>query len=169
MCRETAFSDVRKNMLILLCFVLGLAANCTTLPSQQTAEENMREYVHKNGLMVKLPEKYSAEESGEGFVVQPADGSNKNLRYPIEANVAFHKNGKMPKGEWTQQKNIGNRTIKYRIEKQEGGSGGAEYSFSAYESAGNGYIYYEQREQNEDVQPQFNICWTIIENTFLKN
>jgi len=166
MCGEAAFSGVRKNILILLVCLSALAAGCPSGPSSVVPKENMREYVHKNGLTVKLSEKFSAVETGEGFTVEPADGSNKNVRYPVQARLALQI--KVPEWENAEQKTVGNRTINYRTEKQEGGSGGAEYTFSAYEQTGDAYIYYEQREQSKDAAPQFNLCWSIIENTSLR-
>lgn len=168
MSREAAFS-VKKNCLILLGFVLALAATGCSTSQPAATRENMREYVHKNGLTIKLPEKFSAEETGEGFVVQPADGSNRNVRYPIQAQVTLKKDEIPPSREYSEQKTIGNRTIKYQINKQEGGSGGAEYNFTAQEQIANDVIYYSQSEQSKDAPPEFKLCWTIIENTSLKN
>ena len=133
----------------------------------------MKEYVHKNGLTIKLPADFSAEETDEGFIVQPADGSNKSVRFPVEARVALLKDGKPTDGDEKrmQQKSVGNRTLKYRVEKLDGGSGGAEYDFFAYESVAgsSGYISYRQREQSENSEPAFNLVWQIIENTRIKN
>ena len=164
--RNPAFSGVKKNILILLICLSALAAGCPSGSSPVVPKENMREYVHKNGLTVRLSEKFTAVETGEGFTVEPADGSNKNARYPVQARVALQ--SQVPAWENAEQKTVGSRTINYRTGKQEGGSGGAEYTFSAYEQIGNAYIYYEQREQSKDIAPQFNLCWSIVENTSLK-
>ena len=167
MCSEAALLNLRKIKLLLLGFILAMAANCSTSP-QAVPKENMREYVHKNGLTIKLPEKFSAEETGDGFIVEPADGSNRNVRYPIEAQVILKKGEIPPSWENAEEKTVGNRTIKYRINKQTGGSGGAEYNFNAHETIGNDVVYYSQAEQSKDAAPQFNLAWTIIENTSIK-
>jgi hypothetical protein len=60
------------------------------------------------------------------------------------------------------------RKIKYRINQNEGGSGGAEYNLTAHEQIGSSVVYYSQSEQSKDALPQFNLAWTIIENAALK-
>ena len=169
-----AFSKVKAIRLILFRLILALAAGCSPSPDAPGAttpspEENAREYVHKNGLTIELPEKFSVEETSEGFIIEPAGGANRNVRYPIEAQVILKKDEIPPSREYAEQKTIGNRTIKYRINQNEGGSGGAEYNLTANEQIGDSVIYYSQSEQSEDVAPHFKLCWTIIENTSLKN
>lgn len=178
MCREPAkaFSNFGKISLIPLWFILTLAAaGCSPSPRAPQAatpfpKENTREYVHKNGLTVRLPENFSVAEEPEGFIVETADGSNKSARYPTSVLVILKKDEKPSAGGYARQKTIGSRTIKYSIDKNEGGgSGGAEYNLSAYESTAKGYFHYSQTVQSEDSEPQFNLLWTIVENTSLKN
>lgn len=177
---EAAFSGARKVrkagktgktvknasfLLFLLVCVSFFAAGCPTSPTA-VPNENMRETVHKNGLTVRLPEKFAAAEIGEGFRIEPADGSNKNVRYPVEATVTLEADP--PAGEFPREKTDGGRSVKYRVEKQDGGSGGEEYSLTAIETVAGGYIVYRQREQSKTVEPNFDLTRTIIAGTSYK-
>lgn len=156
----------KRVRLIIFGVILFLANNCSMSPR---SEENLRQYVHQNGLMIKLPEQYAATINDDGFTVEPADGSNKNRRYPIQAKISHRGLGETPVDDGSKQKTIGNRTIKYRIEKQEGGSGGEEYNFSADETLNGELISYNQSEQSEGSPPRFDLIWLIIANTSLEN
>lgn len=171
---NAAFSRIKTISLILLGFILTLAAGCSRLdtpPTATSSKENTREYVHKNGLTIRLPENFFARDVDEGFIVEPAADSNKSVRYPVQVHVILKKDEKTPGSyAYSRQKAIGSRTIKYSIDKNEGGgSGGAEYNLTAYESTAKGILYYSQTEQSEDSEPQFKLCWTVMENTSLKD
>lgn len=164
MFREAVFSDLRKNMIFFLLLVSVFAANCRTA-NAPPENQNMREYVNKNGLTVKLPDNLTARENTDGFLIEPSDGSNKNVRVPVEIFVRLRKDSP---GEFSEQKSIGGRKIKYRVEKTDGGSGGEQYDFQAVEAVDDGYISYQTAEQNKYSEPEFKTVWQIIENTSVK-
>lgn len=154
-------------MIFFLLLVTVFAANCRTA-NAPSENQNMREYVNKNGLTVKLPDNLTARENGDGFIIEPSDGSNKNVRFPVETFVKLSTGESFRPEEFSLQKSIGNRNIKYRVEKTEGGSGGAEYNFNAVEKIDGGYISYQTAEQNKYSEPEFKTVWQIIENTSVK-
>jgi hypothetical protein len=156
----------KRTRIFFLGVILLLVNNCST---STHFEGNLREYVHQNGLTIKLPEEYAAAKISDGFTVEPADESNKNRRDPIRATIHLRGIGEIPADDNAEQKAIGNRTIKYRIEKKEGGSGGAEYNFSGYETIKGELISYAQSEQSESSPPRFDLIWLIIANTSVKN
>ena len=167
MFKEAVFSDLRNNMVFLLLLFSVFALNCRT-ENALPANQNMREYTNKNGLTVKLPDHLAARENGDGFLVEPSDGSNKNIRFPVEIVVKLNRDGSNPSGEFPEQKSVGGKNVKYRIEKAEGGSGGAEYKLEAFEVVDGGYISYETTEQDKYSEPEFKTLWQIIENTSVK-
>ena len=168
MFREAAFSHVKKNLLFFLLLVSGLTANCRTAIDAPKANQTMREYKNENGLTVKLPENLTARPQSGGFVIEPSDGSNKNVRFPVEISVAFRRETPPSANKFPKEKIVGGKTVNYNIEEAEGGSGGTEYFFKAFEPVNGGYIFYETAERGEYSEPGFNVIWQIIENTSVK-
>ena len=123
MLSEAMFSNFRNVFTIRLCLLTFATIGCMTAP-QQKAQENVREYIHTNGLAVKLNKDFSATVNNNGFIVEPADGSNQNVRFPIEIKISLHKVKEFPNVDSLKRKDVGNRKISYRTEKDDGGSGG---------------------------------------------
>jgi len=155
-----AFSSLRC-LFILLTF---LSVGCAT-SAPPKAQVDMREYFHPNGLVIKLNDDLSATETENGFLVEPSDGSNRNVRFPIEIRVSLIKNKKLPENASFKRKDVGNRKIDYSIEKTDGGSGGETYTFRAFEKTADGYLEFLQTSQSEYSEPDFQTVWKIIENT----
>lgn len=167
MLSEAMFSNLRGIFTIELCFFVSATISCMNA-SEQKARENMREYVHPNGLAVKLNKDFSARENDSGFVVEPADGSNRNVRSPFEIKISLRRGEEFPNDNSLKLKNVGNRKISYRTEKDDGGSGGETYSFTGFEKISGGYLKYSQAIQSEDSEPDFKTIWEMIENTSFK-
>ncbi len=127
-----------------------------------------REYNHPNGLVVRLNKDFSAKENENGFTVEPLDGSNENVRFPIEIKISLHKGKEFPIADSLKRKDAGNRKISYQTEKDDGGSGGETYSFTGFEKISEGYIEYSQTVQSKYSEPDFQTIWETIENTSLK-
>lgn len=167
MLSKVIFSNLRNIFTIGLCLLTFAAIGCMTAP-QQKAQENTREYVHTNGLAVKLNKDFSAKENDNGFIVEPSDGSNQNVRFPIVIQISLYKGEEFPNADSLKRKDVGNRKISYRTEKDDGGSGGETYSFAGFEKISDGYIEYSQIVQSKYSEPDFQMIWETIENTFLK-
>jgi hypothetical protein len=165
MLNEAMFSNLRN---IFVIFLWAMTIACTVEP-QQKAQTNMREYIHPNGLAVKLSNDFAAKEFENGFIVEPSDGSNKNVRMPVEIKISLLKNKQLPKDNSLQSKDFGNRKINYKITKDDGGSGGETYSFVGFENVSDGYVEYSQNLQSKYSEPDFQKVWEIIENTSLKS
>lgn len=164
MLSEAMFSNLKRAFFIAVCLS---AIGCMT-NSPQNAQTNMRELTHPNGLSVKLDEKYSARQTDQGFIIEPADGSNQNVRVPVEINVSLVQNIPDQNDNALKTKEFGSRKINYKIEKNEGGSGGELYEFKGFEKVSGGIIEYSQTEQSKYSEPDFQTLWKTIENTSLK-
>ena len=164
MLNEAMFSNLRN---IFVIFLWATTIGCTVTP-QQKAPTNMREYIHPNGLTVKLSNDFTAKDVEDGFIVEPSDESNRNVRMPVEIKVSLIKGKQFPAGNSLQAKDLGNRKINYKITKDDGGSGGETYNFVGFENIADGYIEYSQTLQSKYSEPDFQKVWEIIENTSLK-
>lgn len=127
---------------------------------------------HPNGLLLAMPDsielgvmrKIAIEQTTTGFKVQPADQGM--VRYVTEATVERRDGDSAPAGEWPEKRTIDGRTVHYRIDRSDGGSGGAEYNFQAWERVAVGYIFYRQYDQAEEpAPPRFDLIWSVIEGT----
>lgn len=160
---EAVFSNLKIVFLVLAALTI---TGCASAP-QPKAQENMREYSAKNGLIVKLKPSFSANETENGFTVEPSDGSNRNVRFPVEIKISLVK-GREFSADSLKQKTVGDRKINYRVEKSEGGSGGESYAFTGFEKVSDGYIEYSQILQSETGEPDFKTLWEVIENTSVR-
>ena len=167
MFKEAMFSSVKNFFIIWLYASVLLIGGCTA-GSEQAARENMREYTHPNGLTIKLNEDFSAKQIEKGFIIEPANGSNENVRRPVEIKISLHKDAEIPRSDSMMRKEVGNREINYQITKDDGGSGGEMYAFNGFEKVPGGYIEYSQTTQSEISEPDFQTIWKMIENTSWK-
>lgn len=173
MLKLVGYLDARKGIYLICACALIVFGSCMS-PLEQSrkrfADEQMKEISHPAGLVLRLPESLEAQVRPDGFYVLPSDPSQRNMRYPVGATLRLHPNEAQPEGEWQQKETIGERVIWYRIMGGDGyGSGGAEYEFNAWESYANGYIAYQQRDQRESGEPDFSICWQIIDGLKAQN
>jgi len=167
MLSEAMFSNLRNIFTIGLCLLTFAAIGCQTAPEQKV-RESMHEYDHPNGLVVKLNKDFSARENADGFVVEPADDSNRNVRFPVEIKISLRQGKEFQNSDSLKQKDVGNRRISYRTEKDDGGSGGETYSFTGFEKISGNYIEYSQAVQSKYSEPDFQAIWETIEKTYLK-
>lgn len=156
----------KKILIKILIAVCAISAACDSAKKKDDfVMRNAKQARHPNGLTVKMPEGYIAKQTDDGFVVEP---ENNNLRVPIDIYVSIIRGEK----EAEQNSNfrtthLAGKTIRYSIEKGEGGSGGESYSLTAYETVAGGFIKYSQSTQSEFSEPDFALAWQIIENAYL--
>lgn len=97
-----------------------------------------------------------------GFHVVAA--SNPQRRYAIEVWVEVVLGEQSPPGEWLESMRFGERLIRYRIDKSDGGNGGTQYDLLAWESCSGGYVIYRQGEiLEEPFRPDFALVWKVVE------
>ncbi len=109
----------------------------------------------------------TAQQTDNGFVIEPEGGSNSRVRRPVAVYVSLTKNAGAPQDLSFQTKSLAGREIRYRIDKSEGGSGGETYTLEAYEIVPTGQIEYSQAMQSEYEEPDFVLSWSIIQATKL--
>jgi len=154
-------------MFIIICAVL--LATCQTVSENESfIMKNAEQINHSNGLNIKIPENYSARQTENGFVVEPANNENQNLRNPILIYVSLVNEDVLKDKNSVKTKSVGEKTVFYLMKKTEGGSGGETYSLQINEKTSGGYIGYAQAIQSEFSEPDFKILWAIVENTSLK-
>jgi hypothetical protein len=124
-----------------------------------------------NGLELAVPDsldlggmrKIGVEQTATGFRVFPANGGQ--VRYATEATVDL-RGGNAEPGDWPASSSIDGRTIHYRIDHAEGGSGGAQFELQAWETCASGHLVYHQSDQSEALaKPRFDLVWNVIEGT----
>lgn len=144
-------------------------AACHALSTNESfVMQNAKQMNHPNGLNVKIPENYSARQTENGFVVEPANNENQNLRHPILIYVTLTGDDALKGKSDVKTKSLESKTVSYLTEKSEGGSGGETYSLRVGEKTFGGFIEYAQATQSEYSEPDFKILWAIVENTSLK-
>jgi hypothetical protein len=86
-------------------------------------------------------------------------------RVAIEASVALRA-GPAPAGAWPGERDVSGRRIRYRIDRADGGSGGTQFDFQAWEACASGHVEYAQGDVVEDPgEPDFSLVWTVIAGT----
>lgn len=155
--------------LLLVCCAILLQSCGFASDSQISAAQNIKEIKHANNLVVGVPAGFAARDDDNGFVIEPENNENVSLRRPIAVNVSFEKGKSIPQEAPLESKTVNGKTVFYRIEKSEGGSGGEQYYLEVFEKAGDGWITYSQSEQSEYAQPDFALCWQVVRHTSLRN
>lgn len=120
---------------------------------------------HPNGLAVGVPRGFTAQQTDNGFVIEPEGDSNSRVRHPVAVYISLTKNAGAPQDLSVQTKSLAGKEIRYRVDKSEGGSGGETYTLEAYEIVPNGQIEYSQAIQSEYEEPDFALSWSIIQAT----
>lgn len=143
-------------------------ANRGPSTSQTMNGDSSQQHVHRNNLMVKLPASLAVKETSDGFLIEPADGSNARARRPVAATVERRAAASFKVPADAEQKTVNGRLINYAVATEEGGSGGAEHTLTAWETTNDGLVVYRQTEQSEHETPRFELCWQVIENTAVK-
>lgn len=126
----------------------------------------------RNGLSLSLPESLSLDgaperptvtETAAGFTFALGAGSRRRVK--IEASVALRAEAEPP-GSWPREREIKGRRIHYRIDRGEGGSGGTQTDFHAWEPCANGHLEYAQGDIVEEPgEPDFSLAWHVIVGT----
>ncbi len=156
--------------LLLLVITSACATTAPNISKEQKMKDlfgqtelEIKETVHPNGLTLRLPEKLEIKQIPNGFLIEPP--SVRGLSY---ASVNLLSQQQSPAGDWSRQRQIGSRTIHYRIEETEGSTGGKEYKLQAWELYPKGIVIYQQSEQSKSAAPEHDFAWYIVENTSFK-
>ncbi len=157
-----------KNLLTIILVascILGFAACGFVNKNEPSVMQITNQVQHPDGLTVGVPQGFAAQQTDNGFVIEPEGGSNSRVRRPVAVYVSLKKNAGAPQDLSFQTKSLAGREIRYRIDKSEGGSGGETYTLEAYEVVPNGQIEYSQATQSEYEEPDFALSWSIIQAT----
>jgi hypothetical protein len=125
-----------------------------------------------NGLRLSLPESLPVAGVPQRLTVTATDvgfqvtlGGEAVRRVAIEANVA-RRGGAAPPGVWPSEREVGDRRIHFRIDRAEGGSGGTQIDFHAWEACAGGHLEYAQGDLVEEPgEPDFSLVWSVIVGT----
>jgi hypothetical protein len=110
-----------------------------------------------------LPQRLTFTQTTAGFQVTLGGGSVR--RVAIEASVVL-RGGAAPAGAWPSEREVGGRRIHYRIDRAEGGSGGAQIDFHGWEACTSGHSEYAQGDLVEEPgEPDFSLVWRVIAGT----
>jgi hypothetical protein len=120
-------------------------------------------FEHPNGITLMLPRYLVADPTSTGFLVSTPQ--SRFLRIPEEVSVDLRADAREPKGEWPSTRDFDERVIYFRVDMEEGGSGGSTYILSAWETTQDGYIEVKQHTQAEGLSsPDFSLAWKVIEH-----
>jgi hypothetical protein len=132
--------------------------------NQSGGNQKMKVYSHTSGVVLSVPENIEVIEEATGFLVTPPA-----LRDLSVLSIKIIPNAQAPDGTWTEERKIGRRTIKYRVDKDAGGSGGDGYNLTAWETHSYGYVIYEAGVTAEwPMNPNFDFYWQVIDNITFK-
>jgi hypothetical protein len=115
---------------------------------------------HENGLIVKRPEKLTAEKTINGFAMTTTE----SVRSPLTIYIGVLPNGQQPD---ISQSWFGLFGYRYRVTEIEGGSigsGGAEYKFAAMQALQNCWLVLSATQQAEYGEPSFLEAWAVLDN-----
>ena len=125
-----------------------------------------------NGLRLSLPEslpldgvphRLTVKQTSGGFQVTLGEASIR--RVAIVAGVALREGATAP-GAWPGEREVSGRRIHYRIDREEGGSGGSQVDFHAWEACAHGHLEYAQGDVVEEPgEPDFSLVWRVIAGT----
>lgn len=162
------FSSKKLLMIILIASCILLSAACDFVKENEHSVMQITKQVqHPNGLAVGVPQGFTAQQTDNGFVIEPEGGSNSRVRRPVAVYVSLIRNAGAPQNLSFQTKSLAGKEIRYRIDKSEGGSGGETYTLEAHEIVPNGQIEYSQATQSEYEEPEFALSWSVIQATKL--
>lgn len=120
------------------------------------------DYIHPNGLALKLPATLSARQLSDGFVVQLA--ASFQGRDPQQVFVTLQQGANMPADERLERKNVAGRLVLFRLDREEGGSGGVNHKLNAWSPYADGYVLIIQVAQAEwPTVPNHSLAWIVIE------
>jgi hypothetical protein len=158
---------MRRARALVLAVALAGAQAC-----HKQLEPMMTTTHSSNGLSLSLPESLPLDgaperptvtETATGFNIALGAGSRRRVK--IEASVALHAEAEPP-GSWPSEREINGRRIHYRIDRAEGGSGGTQTDFHAWEPCPNGHLEYAQGDVVEEPgQPDLSLAWHVIAGT----
>lgn len=151
-------------MILITSCILFAACDYVT-EDRQAAVHITKQFQYPNGLVVGVPQGFTARQIDGGFVIEPEGDSNLKIRRPIFIYVSPLKDAPAVQDSILQRRPVAGKEIHYRIEKSAGGSGGDTYTPEAYEAVPDGLIKYSQAMQSEDQEPDFALCWSIIQAT----
>jgi hypothetical protein len=120
------------------------------------------DYIHSNGLSLKLPAVLSAHQLSDGFVVQLA--ASLQDRAPKQVFVTLRQGASMPAGEWLERKSVAGRLFPFRLDREEGGSGGVSHKLTAWSPYADGYVLIIQVAQAEwPTVPDHSLAWMVMD------
>lgn len=141
---------LRRSLTLLPSLCALLAFSCATGPDVgEKAKKKMRTLEHRSGLIIGIDDSFTAVETKNGYVLRPRDADV--VRSPTEIEVTLEP-GRTPAGSWPKTKDVNGTTVHYRITEDPGGSGGAEYTLTGWQTCAEWHITLRQRVQAETEQ-----------------
>ncbi len=131
---------------ILLTSLVVLATACET---RYRPAGSVVAHAHPNGLAVRFPaavadgrlvEPVSVARDADGFTVSLSPGVA--VRWQTLASISLRPASEVPQGKRSRERKLGGRTIHFAEERADGGSCGAETTFTGWEPCGERVILY---------------------------
>lgn len=152
------FAKQAGQLILLICITAILAA--CSMDEAQSTEEGWSRYAHQNGLSLCLPQSLIVESSATGFTIYP-NRTQEQYRLPLEVSVSLEPGQMNSQANWLQSWPFFNN-VHYRIDEEEGGSGGVGYRLTAWQQMGDSHIVYRQFTQADGTKPDFSLAWQVI-------
>lgn len=122
----------------------------------------VKERTHKMsiGLEVKVPaEGWEIVEAGNTLTLRPADWRGRRTVEEIRLEVLDSE----PERNFPNERKLENGVARYRIETAPGGSGGEEYTLTAWIALAGRYIVMQNMVQTEPPsQPNHDLAWRTL-------
>jgi hypothetical protein len=120
------------------------------------------DYIHSNGLTLKLPADLVVHNLGEGFAVQIA--ASLQERIPKQVLITKRQSESPPAGRWSEKKSATGRLFFFRLDREEGGSGGVRHTLTAWCPYADGYVWIVQAVQAEwPAPPDHALAWMVMD------
>lgn len=163
-------SLAHRSFIIVTLVTAMLACSESNAPAKLETGSLMKsiQIKHSNGLILDLPDgAFYIMESATGFFISPPDAES--VRNPFQIEIALRP-GPPPEGNWPKTRDMEAATAHYRIEVAEGGSGGEDYTLTAWIPCLAGYIIVRQTQQAEmPKKPDLSPAWTVLDAAHCEN
>jgi hypothetical protein len=112
---------------------------------------------------VSVPAGWNASASPAGLDLTPHDAPQRRHAPHIALRLGP---GAQLEGDWPQQRVVAGHTVRYRLVRADGGSGGEMVEFNAWRPCGQGHLLLQYTTQSEAPgTPDLEAAWAVLAGT----
>jgi hypothetical protein len=117
---------------------------------------------HPSGLALRVPEgSFDVKQTAAGFRLLPVGSAQRRTATEVTVDL---RTGQAPEGSFPQTRKLRGRIFRYRVDVEEGGSGGDEHVLRAFSEAGAQHVWIEEGQTIEPpAKADFAAAWQIAD------